>query len=124
MKRALLFVSCLVFSLQAMADDNKAPANHLKVNASVEAKTLTQGASVRSEVAKFKDKNGGDISVACKLLQDKKLDCVMIAYGDSHTLEIAKAKAKDTLVLKYSEKGQKKLGVKEVHLVFPGVDGV
>ncbi len=123
MTRAAFFFASLFFSFQAAADD-KEVVNHLKVDASIEAKALTKGAPDRSEVARFKDKKQTEVSVACKLLDNKKLDCVLIAYGESHEITVGATNAKDTLLLGYSEKGQQKMGIKEVHLVLPGIDGV
>ena len=136
MKRVtLLASSLLILSTSALAGGPKAAptpgapkgvpnSKVAKVSADVKAGNLKMGNKSRTKVATFKDQKGTEINVACKLLNTKKLDCVLQGYDKPHSVTVTPAKDKDTLVLSYGQEGRTQLGLNEIHLVFPGVDGV
>ena len=94
------------------------------VQASVNAKSLKLGSQERTKIATFENKATGPITVACKVLKDKKLDCKMGNDDTRFGVNIKRVPAKDTLILEYPAEHHLLIGSKTVHLAFPGVDGV
>ena len=144
-RRIFLLSSCLLFSTSALAQSKGGPSSlpvtpaspestadkdvkevpiKRQIKSSVGAKTLKQGAPDRTKIATFESKASGPISIACKVLKDKKLDCKMGNDDTRFAVTLSRAPAKDTLILKYPAEHHLLVGSKSIHLYFPGVDGV